>query len=119
MNTNNAVSVWNHGFGPLFADFFAIPTEWQPACDVEETDDHYLLSLETPGVARDQIKLEVLENRVQISGEKKRAGKFQRTFTLPAGVNVDKVEASYQDGILTVRIPKPEAALPRQIKITQ
>lgn len=125
----------------LFDDFWSVPTnrswstterEWNPACEVEESNDHYLLSLEMPGIPRDQIKLEVVDNQIMISGERhaeskkketdqwyteRHYGKFQRTFTLPAGVDATKVEANYQDGILRVYVPKAESAKPRQIKI--
>lgn len=153
MNTNNMPSVWNSGFGPLgelrremdrlFDDFWgatpaartwrSVETEWAPACDVEEDDNHYLLTLDMPGVQKDQIKLEVVENKLTISGERRheqknkadgiwyserRQGKFSRSFTLPAGFDADKVEANYQDGTLRVYVPKAESAKPRQIKIT-
>src|SRR5690349_7173259 len=90
-----------------------------PACDVEEAEDHYLLALEVPGVKREDLKLEVMNRQVIVSGERRsnldrdqrarderwtyterRFGKFQRSFALPADVDGDKVEASYQDGIL-------------------
>jgi HSP20 family protein len=119
----------------LFDDFWTPTTTqtenaWHPACDVEENDDHYLMTVEMPGVPRDQIKIECVDNQVTISGErssdqkKSKAysdryyGKFYRSFTLPAGVNADKVEANYQDGILRLYVPKAESAKPRQIKIT-
>lgn len=125
----------------LFDDFWTAPMnrslpmterQWNPACEVEEEDNHYLLSLEMPGIPRDQIKLEVVDNQIVISGErhaqdkKKEAGqwytersygKFQRTFTLPTGVDGSKVEANCQDGVLRVYVPKAESAKPRQIKI--
>lgn len=117
----------------LFDDFWSTPqNEWQPACDVEESPDHYLLSIEMPGVSKDQIKLEVVDNQLTISGERfhdnkkkdgsvwyseRRFGKFHRSFTLPAALNSEKVEASYQDGILKIYLPKAESAKPRQIQI--
>jgi HSP20 family protein len=153
MNTNNGLSIWNAGLGPLgelrremdrfFDDFWtASPTlrnlqhadaTWAPACDVEEGEDHYLLTLDMPGVPKDKIKLEIVDGHVTISGERhqeqkgrangawyseRRQGKFQRSFALPVGVDADKVEANYQDGTLRVYVPKAESAKPRQIKIT-
>lgn len=139
----------NNGWNPLtelrremdqlFDDFWTTPTttrfdqNWHPACDIEENEDHYLMTLEMPGVPRDQIKIECVDNQVTISGERKREshkteksqsyserqyGRFHRSFTLPAAVNAEKVEANYQDGILRLYIPKAESAKPRQIKIT-
>jgi HSP20 family protein len=151
MNTNQSV-IWNTGLAPLgllrremdrlMDDLWsaspdnksgqATESSWQPPCDVEEAPNHYLLTLDMPGVSKDQIKLEVLDNQIVISGERRheqkrntdtgwyserRQGKFQRSFTLPVGVDADKLEANYQDGILSVYVPKAESAKPRQIKI--
>lgn len=108
-------------------------SEWNPACDVAEAENHYLLTLEVPGIPKEQIKLEVIDNQITISGERtaeekkrepgswyteRRYGKFHRTFSLPAGVDAQKVEANYQDGILKVYVPKAESAKPRQVKIS-
>jgi HSP20 family protein len=103
-----------------------------PACDVEELSDHYLLSLEMAGIKKEDIKLEVNGGQLTVSGERhteskqkqegqwyseRRYGKFERSFALPAGIDADKVEANYQDGILRIIVPKSESAKPRQIKI--
>ncbi|HTL12055.1 MAG TPA: Hsp20/alpha crystallin family protein [Bdellovibrionota bacterium] len=146
MNTNRNLSVWNGGFGglsdfrteveKLFDDFLTPSTrgwnaDWNPAVDVEETADHYLLTVDVPGVTKDQLKLEVIGSQVILSGERKeerkdksaawhserRYGKFRRSFTLPNGVDSSKVEAQYEDGMLRVYLPKAESAKPRQIKI--
>jgi HSP20 family protein len=105
----------NREMDRLFDDFWA--PQWSPAYDIEEAEDHYLLSLELAGVSKDQIKLEVLDDQLVISGER-RLERFQRAFTIPAGVDADKVEANYQDGMLRVYVPKAESAKPRQIRIT-
>lgn len=96
---------------------------WSPAYEIDENDDHFLIGVEMPGVPKDQIKIEYADNRVTISGQRRRRGEdreseeFARTFALPTGTNPDKVEAAYQDGVLQLYIPKPESARPRQIKI--
>lgn len=152
MNTNNLPSIWNSGFAPLgelrqemdrlFDEIWSTPAartwrnsdaQWSPACDIEEAEDHYLLTLDMPGIPKDNIKIEVIDNQLMISGERKqeqrkktdgawyserRQGKFQRAFTLPAGLNADKVEANYQDGTLKVYVPKAEIIKPKQIKIS-
>ncbi|HAR41794.1 MAG TPA: heat-shock protein [Bdellovibrionales bacterium] len=107
---------------------------WQPACDLEESRDHYLMTLELPGIPKEQIRIECADNQIMISGERnrdssaadgslqyfeRRYGKFQRSVALPSGVNADRIEANYQDGVLRLYIPKPESAKPRQIKINQ
>lgn len=115
------------------------PRHWRegtvltPACDVEESDDHFLLSLEMPGIPKDQLQIEARGNQLVISGEKKferksgekgsvyserRFGRVERSFTLPTGVDLGQVEANYQDGVLHIMVPKAVSAKPRQIKIT-
>lgn len=104
-----------------------------PACDVEEGDDHFLLTLEVAGIKKEDIKLELSDGQLTVSGERRsenkpqpdahwyserRYGRFQRNFTLPAGTDATRVEANYQDGVLRILLPKAEAAKPRQIKIT-
>ncbi len=124
----------------LFDDFFTpiakssrdVDNVWTPACEVAEEAGHYMLSLEMPGIAKDDIKIEVADNTVTVSGERhteskktgqgawygeRRYGKFQRSFTLPAGIDADKIEADYQNGVLQLMVPKAESAQPRQIKI--
>lgn len=104
-----------------------------PACDVEESEAHYLLTLEMAGVRKDDIKLEVSNNDLTISGERhqecerkeegrwyteRRFGKFQRNFSFPPGIDPIRAEANYEDGILRVLLPKAESAKARQIKIS-
>ena len=123
----------------LFDSFWESPSDaqasmrtWQPSCDVAEDQDHYLLSLEMAGIPKDQIKIEVLDHQLSVSGERKyedkkktnsvmyserHYGKFQRSFSLPVGLETDKIEANYDDGVLRILIPKVESAKPRQIKI--
>jgi HSP20 family protein len=127
----------------LFDEFWSVPTinrtledtdsQWRPACEVEEAEGHYLISVEMPGVPRDQVKVEFQDGEIVISGERlnetnkkengrwyseRLFGKFRRSFALPVGIDSDKVEANYQDGILRVYIPKAELTKPRQIKVT-
>ncbi len=105
---------------------------WAPACEVAEEGGHYLMSLEMPGIPKEEIKVEVADNTITVSGERhakdekkeggtwygeRRYGKFTRSFTLPAGIDAEKIEANYQDGVLSLMVPKAESAKPRQIKI--
>jgi HSP20 family protein len=105
---------------------------FNPSCDLEETDANYLLKFDVPGMSKDNIKVELLNNQLVVSGERKEEatketkyrhieeryhGKFQRIFALPANSAIDKVEADYKDGVLRIAIPKTEIAKPRQIKV--
>ncbi|MEN0059797.1 MAG: Hsp20/alpha crystallin family protein [Bdellovibrio sp.] len=112
---------------------YAATVNFQPSCDIKETKDHYLVSFDMPGVKKEDIKIEVQNNQLVISGERQyemkeeegestlrheRAyGKFERTFTLPTTVNTDKIEAHYENGVLNVALPKAEAAKGRTIQI--
>lgn len=103
-----------------------------PAVDIEETEDHYLMSFDMPGLEADNIEIEVQGNQLVVSGERKverggregraqfverRYGRFQRVMTLPDAVKADQVEAQYRNGVLTVAVPKPEMSKRQKIKI--
>ena len=127
----------------LFNTFFDQPApagrgsapsrRWVPAMDLVETADHYVLRADLPGLSDDDINIQLEDNVLTISGERKtqhepdeegyyrieRAfGNFARSLTLPDGVNPDGVEARFERGVLEVRIPKPEQKKPRQVQIT-
>jgi HSP20 family protein len=107
-------------------------TAWSPTADVRETDVEFVFDVELPGVAREDISVEATGNRLAITGELKqeeetegryhrrarRTGKFSYSVTLPRGVDTERVEASLESGVLTVRVPKAEKAQPRRIEIT-
>jgi HSP20 family protein len=105
---------------------------WIPAMDLAETEDAYVLRADLPGLAPEDVKIE-LENRVlSISGERKAEqrsedagwmriersfGSFRRTLTLPAGVDPAAITAAFDNGVLTVTVPKPEQAKPHRVEI--
>jgi HSP20 family protein len=124
----------------LFNTFFDQPAgrgagpgkRWIPAMDLVETDDQYVLRADLPGLTEHDVKIELLDNVLTISGERKaehaagqegyyrleRAyGGFSRSLTLPQGVEPDAVQAHFDRGVLEVRIPKPEQKKPRQVQI--
>jgi HSP20 family protein len=105
---------------------------WMPAMDLVETADHFVLRADLPGMSEEDVNIEVEERVLTISGERKaeqaeskdgyhrveRAfGSFARSLTLPEGVNAEAVSASFDRGVLEVRIPKPEQRKPRKISI--
>ncbi len=103
---------------------------WSPAVDVEETDDAWVVEAELPGVARGDVTVEVRDNELAIEGEVKererkgivrrrtrRTGRFDYRLTLPGEIDPDSVEAGLHEGVLTVRIPKPERARAKRIEI--
>jgi HSP20 family protein len=124
----------------LFNSFFDTPTggnggtlrRWIPPMDLVETEDSFVLKADLPGLTESDLNLEVEDNVLTISGERKaehedkhegyvrveRAfGSFRRSLTLPEGVEPDAVKASFDNGVLEVRIPKPEQRKPRKVAI--
>lgn len=123
--------------GDVFEDFdrlvdsFIRPTHintvnFQPAGNVSETDSHYMVNFDMPGVKKENIKIEMRGSQLVIAGERRSElkngtgsafGKFERAFTLPETVNGEKIEAHYEDGVLSIALPKAESAKPRLIEI--
>ena len=105
---------------------------WVPAMDLVETADQYILRADLPGLSDDDINIQLEDNVLTISGERKtqheaheegyyrieRAfGNFARSLTLPDGVDPNAVQAHFDRGVLEIRIPKPEQKKPRQVQI--
>lgn len=110
----------------------AVMRRWSPAMDVVETEDNYVLRADLPGVSEGDVKIELDDNVLTISGERKSAhkeakegyyrverayGSFSRTLKLPEGVDADSISASFDRGVLEVRVPKPEQRKPRRVEI--
>ena len=105
---------------------------WLPAMDLVESGDHFVLRADLPGLSEEDVAIEVEDRVLTISGERKaeheankdgfhrieRAfGAFSRSLTLPEGIDAEAVHASFDRGVLEVRIPKPEERKPRKITI--
>jgi HSP20 family protein len=124
----------------LFNTFFDQPTgrgavpgrRWIPAMDLVETDDHYVLRADLPGLTEQDVNVELLDNVLTISGERKAEhetrqegyyrlergfGAFSRSLTLPQGVVPEGVQAHFDRGVLEIKVAKPEQKKPRQVKI--
>jgi HSP20 family protein len=105
---------------------------WMPAMDLVESGDHFVLRADLPGLSEEDVKIELEDTTLTISGERaaeheskdegyyrlERAfGSFSRTLQLPKGIDPEAVAASFDRGVLEVRIPKPEQRKPRRIEI--
>jgi HSP20 family protein len=105
---------------------------WLPAVDVWETEDELVLSFDLPGIPEEQITVELDDGVLTVNGERERTsehsgerfyrferrfGAFSRSVTLPQGVTEEDVKASYADGVLEVRVSKPEEPRPTRIQI--
>ena len=125
----------------LFNTFFDTPTSggngggarrWVPSMDLVETDDHFVLRADLPGLSEGDVAIELEDNVLTVSGERKAEheekkegfyrversyGQFRRSLTLPDGVDADAIAARFDRGVLEVRIPKPEERKPRKVAI--
>ncbi len=106
--------------------------QWVPPVDVFEDQDAVQIMAELPGVKPEDVKISLENNVLTVRGEKRQVaeehtdrvhryeryyGVFERSFTVPTTVDADHIKASYDLGVLTVRLPKAERAKPRQIEV--
>jgi HSP20 family protein len=108
--------------------------EWSPSADISETDKEYLIRAELPAVKKEDVKVTIDQGMLTIEGERKQQkeeknekfhrverlhGSFTRSFSLPDNINIDAISCEDRDGVLTVRIPKVEAAQrkPKEIRV--
>ena len=122
----------NRLFNTLFDLTDSGVQRWVPAMDLTEADDHFVLLADLPGLGEDDVAIEIQDNTLTISGERKSEheerqrgwyrlersfGRFSRSLTLPEGVDAGAVQAEFDKGVLEVRIPKPEERKPRRVAI--
>jgi HSP20 family protein len=127
----------------LFSTFFDTPTanrgagdgaarRWIPAMDLVEAGEHFVLKADLPGMTEADVNIEVENNVLTVSGERKTeledkhegyyrlersTGAFARSLTLPEGIDAGAVTASFDNGVLEVRIPKPQQPQPQRVQI--
>lgn len=100
-----------------------------PLLDVRESEEEYLVLVDLPGVKSEEVTIEVSDRMLSIAGSRapvetgeaqlseRPHGSFVRTLTLPQGVDEEKIEANYSDGVLELHVPKPVAQRPKKITI--
>ena len=136
---NNKPTAWFDDFTHSLDHLWDMPftkTEknFLPVCDFHETKDYYFFSFDIPGVKKEDIHIELNDNTLHISGEKRNEyktkhkenkhfyekfyGKFQRAFTLPGKIKESAVETHFKDGVLEVLIPKENVSKGRTISVT-
>ena len=129
----------------LFSSFFDTPTtrgndnatmatarRWIPAMDLVETGEHFVLKADLPGITESDVHIEVENDVLTVAGERKTeheekhegyyrleraTGVFSWSLTLPEGIDPESVRATFDNGVLEVRIPKPVQAKPRRVQI--
>ena len=107
-------------------------TDWTPAVDIEEDDNGYNFFVELPGMEKDDVKISLHDDVLTIKGEKKfekkdesknyhcyerRYGAFERAFRLNSEVIIDKIDATFKNGVLNISLPKAEIAKPKEIEV--
>lgn len=135
-----AVDTFKDEMNRMFDDFFSFrPTtlfnsEWMPDMDVEDTGKEISIRAEVPGLDEKDLNVNVQDNVLTISGEKKeeknrkdkndnviyserKFGSFSRSFTLPEGADAEKIKASFKKGVLEIEIPKNPSVQPKKIEI--
>jgi HSP20 family protein len=110
----------------------AVGSAWTPTCDVREDKENLIITLDLPGVKPEDVKISLENQILTIRGEKRQEseqnedrwhryersyGSFERSFTLPTTVDPERIEATTEHGVLTVRLPKSERAKPKEIPI--
>ena len=107
------------------------PQGWAPAVDLCETADAFIFTAELPGLSREQVRIDVHDNRLTLQGRREARvncdkyyqverghGEFMRTFVLPHPVNAEAVKADLVDGILSITVPKLPVDAPRRVQVT-
>ena len=124
----------------LFNNLFDTPTvasaparRFAPATDLIESDTHYILRADLPGLSEDDVNVELDRNVLTVSGERKSEhedrgkgyyrversyGSFRRSLRLPDGVDAEAITATFDKGVLEISVPKPEQAKPHKVQIT-
>lgn len=120
--------------GPFRVMWRRLPSEmaWAPPIDVYEREDSFIVRTELPGVRKEDVDISVTGDTLTIKGERKAPmdvkeeqyhrseafyGSFTRSITLPSMLDAEKIEATYENGILEIKIPKAKQAMPKKIEI--
>ena len=141
-NENRGMSPWrglmdlqrnlDRVFDQTFGEGMLDEAFFRPACEIEETDSHYVMSFELPGISKNDVAVEIKDNQLIISGERKREredkrkggtisertyGKFQRVIALPGDIDPENIDANFRDGVLELAVPKAESTKPVKVQI--
>lgn len=122
------LSLWNEN--PLLKGFFG--ANYVPPCDIEEKENYFLVSMDVPGLKKEDFQIEVDDDILTVSGERRQernqtgqgysrserfSGKFYRAFSLGETFDPTRIEASYEEGVLRLKLPREKEVKPEVIKI--
>ena len=123
---------WEKEVEKIF-DTFSRANSFSPACEIRDEEKNFLISIDVPGLSKEELEIEVKDNQLHVSGERKqksgtekdtvlrsekRFGKFSRAFSLPQNVNTEAIQARFENGVLEIAIPKEEKSQARKITIS-
>ena len=123
----------NRLFNTLLAPESGRSQRWAPAMDLVEAEDHYVLRADLPGMDEKDVAIEINDNVLTVSGERRDEGeqsrqgwhrversfgRFTRSLTLPEGIDPEAISASFDKGVLSITVPKPEQRKPRRVQIS-
>ncbi|GII93972.1 Hsp20/alpha crystallin family protein [Sinosporangium siamense] len=103
---------------------------WSPLGDISETEDSYVIEVDLPGMSKEQIDVQVNDREISVSGEvmekehgrrhhkTRRTGRFEYRVVMPGDIDPTRVAAQYDNGVLTINVPKAEVTKPRHIEIS-
>ncbi|MGE3975522.1 MAG: Hsp20/alpha crystallin family protein [Bdellovibrionales bacterium] len=139
MNTFRELSQFDDSFDRLFNEMLTLKKKnglqefnFSPSCEIVDEGNNYVMKFDLPGVTKDQVKVEIDKNQLTVSAERKEEkkketkkkflseisyGAYTRSFTLPGSVDEKKVDANFNNGVLTITVPKTEAVNTKQIPI--
>ena len=140
-NPMNEMFSFRRPLSRVFDDFFLPHTTtedgsltwgWNPVVDIYDNEDNIVIKAELPGVSKKDIDIDIKDRVLTLKGERsadnqvkednyyrreRTYGRFERSFTLPANVDPDKIKADYSDGVLKIEVSKPEDQKPKQITV--
>lgn len=129
---NRVSSLLSSPLLPGMGEETLVASEWSPLVDVEESDKEFTIKAELPEVKKEDVKIELENGSIRISGERKiekeeagrrwhrlerSYGAFERAFTLPEGTRRTDIKAEFKDGLLKVHLPKGESSKPKALEI--
>lgn len=138
-NPFREISAFDDSFDRFFKEMLTLKRKnglqnfnFTPSCEVAEEGNNYVMKFDLPGVPKDQVKVEIDKDQITVRAERKEEkkqeskkkffsevyyGSYSRSFTLPGPVDEKKVDAKFENGVLTVTVPKTESTMVKQIPV--
>jgi len=131
-NANNnvipAINDWDRLFNNVFGNYSTQSNDWKPSVDIHEDEKAFTINMDLPGMTKKDISINIREQVLSISGKResksdnlyrqeRNFGSFSRSFNLPDEVNVEKIDAKFKEGVLTINLPLVTPIKPKEIEV--